>query len=598
MLSLTPAQVQLVQQLLRTRVPERAVRVFGSRASGLAKPHSDLDLVLMGDEPVDELALAELRADFEESDLPFAVDIVQWAELSAAWRDIILSTSQSLEMPMIYLISFLGLGEAKRDSNGKPTGEYVYQPTTYRFNQDPQTDIPDTCYVVRAIAQHYGVGEIILLATAQAEQAHYAKLSQELQTQGLPTPKVAHVPFGANAQQQWEQFGVILENIPRGKDKQVIFDITHGFRAQPFFAAAVINYIRATWQTEDVPQMRILYGEYNREKQVSDVWDMTTFISLLDWSSSLQDFITTGNGRGLAALAKQENAAVQKAGQQDRPRMLAKLADAIRTFSENLATVRVPQIITESAKVRGSAANVLHVLAEAEDEVRKHFKPLYPVLESLKAKLEGIPADSLFTPAGHQAMLNLVRLYVDYERYPEAAIVLREGWISLYAESGKTDAELLTKEAREQTEDAWYQAEGREAKGNANRLSDVRNDIQHGGFRAERLAANKLIEQLQDLLDAFADKLSENTANTAQSAIAGEKANQRLASPLGYLTALMIAERAAQGFEVILEDVSNQVEAGDVFQHRLEGRKFIVETNDQTLLMAARSYLAMKSVMR
>ena len=53
------------------------------------------------------------------------------------------------------LISFLGLGETKRDLDDKPTGEYIYQPTTYCFNQDSKTDINKTCYAVRAITQGY-----------------------------------------------------------------------------------------------------------------------------------------------------------------------------------------------------------------------------------------------------------------------------------------------------------------------------------------------------------------------------------------------------------------------------------------------------------
>ncbi|HRJ53617.1 MAG TPA: TM1812 family CRISPR-associated protein [Candidatus Thiothrix moscowensis] len=494
----------------------------------------------------------------------------------------------------MYLISFLGLGEAKRDPNGKPTGEYVYQQTTYRFGQDPQTDI-HTCYVVRAIAQHYAVQEITLLATEQAEKAHHGKLSDELQSQGLPQPCIARVPFGANAEQQWEQFGVILDSIPRGKDKQVIFDITHGFRAQPFFAAAVINYIRATWAAADVPQMRILYGEYNRDKQVSDVWDMTTFISLLDWSSSLQDFITTGNGQALAALAKRENAAVQKVGQNARPTMLAKLAEAIRTFSENLATVRVPHIITATAQVRGSAANVLHVLAEAEDEVRTHFKPLYPVLGNLKAKLQGIPAASLFTPTGHQAMLKLAKLYVDYERYPEAAIVLREGWISLYAASDRNNQQLLEKCERSATECRWYETESKASKGHADILSKVRNDIQHGGFRPDPAPAQALIKNLGELLGAFAAKLGVTPLESGSPEKTTEEPDDgNIGMSGGYLAALMIGEKAAQGFEIVIEEVKNQGGQGLVLHQRIEGRTFIIETNDQNLIIAARSYLAVK----
>ncbi len=422
------------------------------------------------------------------------------------------------------LISFLGLGEAKRDSNGNATGEYVYQPTTYRFNQDPQTDIRDTCYVVRAITQGYvieekvtglhKVEEVVLLATEQAETAHLHKIIVEFASHQLPQPRVVRVPFGANAEQQWEQFNTILENIPQGNDKKVIFDITHGFRSQPFFAAAVINYVRSTRKVEEIPDMRILYGEYNREERISDIWDMSTFINLLDWSSSLQSFMKTGHGAGLAQLAKRENASIQKAGQGERPRKLAALAESIKAFSDNIATVRVPQIITEPARTRGSAANVLQTIAESEAEVRTHFMPLFPVLEQLKAKLQAIPADSLFSPQGQRAMLELAKLYVSYERYPEAAIVLREGWISLYAASDCNDQQLLEKGERSATECRWYEAENKASKGFADRISTVRNDIQHGGFRPDPAPAQALMKHLGELLGAFATKLGVSDLET------------------------------------------------------------------------------------
>jgi uncharacterized protein len=85
MLDLTPAQLATVRAVLARRVPEREVRAFGSRVTGRAWRYSDLDLVVMGAAPVPELTLAHLRADFEDSDLPFRVDVMEQRDLPAAW---------------------------------------------------------------------------------------------------------------------------------------------------------------------------------------------------------------------------------------------------------------------------------------------------------------------------------------------------------------------------------------------------------------------------------------------------------------------------------------------------------------------------------
>ncbi|TSE27360.1 Nucleotidyltransferase domain protein [Tepidimonas sediminis] len=96
MLDLTPEQLDTVRRILDAHIPGRAVRVFGSRAAERAKPHSDLDLLIPGP-PLDDQVRAALVAAFEESDLPFRVDLVQE-------RDIPHSSRARLEQEAVTLI--------------------------------------------------------------------------------------------------------------------------------------------------------------------------------------------------------------------------------------------------------------------------------------------------------------------------------------------------------------------------------------------------------------------------------------------------------------------------------------------------------------
>ena len=52
------------------------VFVFGSRAGGTVKPWSDLDLSIEGPGPLPLSTLATLREEFDESSLPWKVDLV------------------------------------------------------------------------------------------------------------------------------------------------------------------------------------------------------------------------------------------------------------------------------------------------------------------------------------------------------------------------------------------------------------------------------------------------------------------------------------------------------------------------------------------
>ena len=86
---LAPDHLRLVQRLLAQHVPEIDVLALGSRVVGSPKPHSDLDLALVSQEPIEIDRLARLSLEFEESDLPFRVDLVEFGTTTPTFRAII-----------------------------------------------------------------------------------------------------------------------------------------------------------------------------------------------------------------------------------------------------------------------------------------------------------------------------------------------------------------------------------------------------------------------------------------------------------------------------------------------------------------------------
>lgn len=79
----------MVSDLLQKHVPQYEVWAFGSRAKWTAKPHSDLDLCIVSDKPLSFSVLGALAEDFSDSDLPWKVDVVDWATTSESFRKII-----------------------------------------------------------------------------------------------------------------------------------------------------------------------------------------------------------------------------------------------------------------------------------------------------------------------------------------------------------------------------------------------------------------------------------------------------------------------------------------------------------------------------
>jgi type I restriction enzyme S subunit len=80
-------ELTLVRSILKTWLPTREVRMFGSRARGTPKPYSDLDLVIMGDTPLPLSTLGQLQDTFASSDLPWRVDVVDWASTSPEFQN-------------------------------------------------------------------------------------------------------------------------------------------------------------------------------------------------------------------------------------------------------------------------------------------------------------------------------------------------------------------------------------------------------------------------------------------------------------------------------------------------------------------------------
>lgn len=86
---LSEAELAEVCRVLRQNVPYAKVWAFGSRVRGGSRPYSDLDLAIEGRQPLSLEKMADLTAAFDEADLAFKVDLVDWAAVAPSFRRII-----------------------------------------------------------------------------------------------------------------------------------------------------------------------------------------------------------------------------------------------------------------------------------------------------------------------------------------------------------------------------------------------------------------------------------------------------------------------------------------------------------------------------
>lgn len=78
-----------VKTILKQYVPEFEVWAYGSRVNGDCHEASDLDLVVRNPKNLQKQTenLSQLKQAFIDSNLPFLVDLMDWANLPESYRE-------------------------------------------------------------------------------------------------------------------------------------------------------------------------------------------------------------------------------------------------------------------------------------------------------------------------------------------------------------------------------------------------------------------------------------------------------------------------------------------------------------------------------
>lgn len=389
------------------------------------------------------------------------------------------------------LISFLGTGK--------------YDETTYSF----EGSTCRTRYVAHALAEFNRANEIRLIATAEAWNQHGNALAQVLSGSGHPVPEQVPVPTGGEPHQLWRMFGTIVEVID-ASDSPVLLDITHGFRMQPFFAAACIQYIQSVLSTP--PKIRVVYGEY-RQGDTSPIWELTPFLEVLSWSRNLMMFLRTGQADQIVADTDSLGRALNKQRADDGVKsgfsQLPKLAGAIKSFSDDFTTIRTGSLLIGKEKEQPSAQRLYDAIEQTKNEVIQHLPALALVLDQVQEMVKPLLTGGarLSSKPGQQALIALAKLYQKMGRYSEAISVLREGWITLGApHDADHPGSGFHRKSRESQEQSWQTATPQ-----FQTVSEVRNDIQHAGFNQQPHDRSWFKEQLEKLLIEWEQNINKQT---------------------------------------------------------------------------------------
>ncbi len=384
------------------------------------------------------------------------------------------------------LVTFLGLGP--------------YNPAEYQFRKETAARTP---YVCRALAELLQPSDIAVLATEEAKKLHGDALKETLLTSGFPEPRFVSIPAGSSPTEVWIQFDVIKTAL-RGAPSPVMLDITHGFRSQPFFAAAVTAFVHAV--DDDPPDLRVCYAAYDARNQesIAPVWELTEFVKLLDWSRSLAMFLRTGRAEEAGKTTKRLGNDLKRAwfegGMQGEQPNLKELGDALARFGADLDTLRTGDLLIGRGGSASSAASLLEVAKGVREEVARHAPPLADILDRMVAMAEPLSGagEDLSGDKGRNAVAALADLYLRLGRNLEAVATVREGWVNLYAQKTALvpGARNFDWEERKQAEKRAHQYDR-----TYREVTDRRNDFAHAQYRPSGQEAAGIAQTVRTLVE-------------------------------------------------------------------------------------------------
>ena len=408
-------------------------------------------------------------------------------------------------------LSFIGTGK--------------YQPCIYVWN-DQRCETP---YFQEAAFQFFEPEDCLVLMTEEAERKHGKALRNRLRLRirkrlrkhirkrlrKFIAYRPIRIPDGRTEDELWEIFSTLTEHVPQ--DATLIVDVTHGFRTQPMLALAALYYLRVT---RNVEIERIVYGAFeahNPETNEAPVFDLTPFLTLIDWSVAAHQFMRYGQAEDLARLIREIHrwTHVERAGV--RARHAAPAASWLQGFARGLALARVTEVMTKHAR------RLPEALEQVRQEVNRiaRLRPFELLLDQTAERVRLLYHDNPLSLDGLHLQAELIRLLRDYGLVQQAVTVAREAVVTRYAldlgrdplqdrEAVEHELGRLASGLQDQAVRAGYTSEERHLAQLWNMLTKVRNDINHAGMRSHPETTANLHRLASELAEEAANWIARN----------------------------------------------------------------------------------------
>ena len=404
---------------------------------------------------------------------------------------------------MTVLLTFLGTGK--------------YEPCHYKIENT--TSRLETFFSA-ALSAHLKPSKIISLETAAASETHGKELSGKFKSIDIPHTS-AIIPDGKSESELWEIFDVLTKSVP--DDCTLHLDITHGFRSLPLIGFIALNYLRTT---RNVTLGGIHYGAWearDEETNVTPSFNLTPFLTLLDWTSAADQYLATGSANRLGKLLKDTQQSLwKKHGSEenaDLPKALTSLGSCIETAANDCILLRTKNLPISAKSVKKQIERI-----NETSELERHAPAFLEILQPVQKDLTRFNNTDLTT------LRDLIGWLVEKNR-PDAALTLASEWLvswvmvqldnpdhisdeshrkpydqclNLWIDEHSTRNEI--KDASEESIQHLNQLKDKISETDMELLANLvdhiksaRNDLNHAGFRTSPSTAENLIKKATEI---------------------------------------------------------------------------------------------------
>lgn len=318
-------------------------------------------------------------------------------------------------------------------------GPVDYSATVYVYTDgDGTLHRYATPYFAEALAHFFPtLDEIIMLVTPTVKRHPNVQVLQQRLGARL---SIREIPESHAEQDLWGIFDVLTDAV--GTGDRVIFDITSSLRSLPFLTFLAAAYLRTA---RLIRVEAVLYGAFearDRESHETPVFNLTPFVSLLDWLTATNEFLYTGDAKYLARL-------LRDAGRRRHSK-------AIGVAGKQLDALSLAMMLCRPLEVLDSAGKLQQSLDAAREDLDEYARPFGLLAERIQEQyanraLEKPTADGNVRDSLKQ-QIALIKWYLDNNQIMQGVTLARE-WLITAVGFRLGYGFALTRDVREHARD-------------------------------------------------------------------------------------------------------------------------------------------------